>query len=305
MAAPFRLTPVKAPALSLALDSVYWAVAVSPLRRRRRSWTWPACRRRSAVRRQVHEPGGTRRARIHRAGRIGVGQEFLHQPTAPGAQIRRQNGERCGQVLLHGRLPVLGVADAEVRIDGERVRSVPGRRHESIGQRERIGRAVLHAERLRERRLLRQQQRDRLIDVRVAIDAIAAADDQRGTGNGTPRDPHARLHATPVRTHERLRIAHAGQRPDRIVRHDRADGGEPGRHVEVHEPSEQLGERRFVLPSQPGVEGQAGAQPPVVGDVDLVGGRAQVFVGVAERDRAGARDAQQEIGADRSPCTRR
>ena len=38
------LTPVNAPASSIAFESVYCAVAVRPLRRRRRSWNWPVWR---------------------------------------------------------------------------------------------------------------------------------------------------------------------------------------------------------------------------------------------------------------------
>src|SRR5207244_13592835 len=44
MAAPARLAPPNADALSTAFDNVYWTVAVRPLRKRRRTWNWPACR---------------------------------------------------------------------------------------------------------------------------------------------------------------------------------------------------------------------------------------------------------------------
>ena len=101
--------------------------------------------------------------------------------------------QRAGQIALHRDLPVLRVADAKIRIDGERVGSSRGRRIEPVGQRQRIGGAVLHAQALRQRRLLRHLRGDGLIHRSVVVNAIAGANHQRRRRKRTPGDPDARL----------------------------------------------------------------------------------------------------------------
>ena len=113
--------PLKALASSIAFEYVYWSVAVRPLRRRRRNWIWPASRVESPFEVEIHETCGTRRARIRRAERISIGQRFLHQPRSLRAEVGRGHDQRTGQILLHGNVPVLRVADAEVGINSERI----------------------------------------------------------------------------------------------------------------------------------------------------------------------------------------
>ena len=99
-----------------------------------------------------------------------------------------------------GRPASLRVADPEIGIDGKRVRIRDPERaaDEDPGKGQRIGRAVLDAQRRGQRRLLRQQRGDRLIDLTVAINPVARADDQRRTGHGPPRRAEPRLQAALV-----------------------------------------------------------------------------------------------------------
>ena len=124
-------------------------------------------------------------------------------------EVRGVHRERHRQIALHRDLPVLRVADAEFRIDRKRVeRGGDAERladEEAVGKRQRVLRRVADAERRRERRLLRQQRGDRLIDVGVAIDAVARANHERRARHRTPRDTEARLETALVRAHERLR----------------------------------------------------------------------------------------------------
>ena len=56
----------------------------------------PGVADRAAIRRHVDKPRRTGRTGIHRAGRIGVREELLHQMTAFGPKIRRQDSQRRG-----------------------------------------------------------------------------------------------------------------------------------------------------------------------------------------------------------------
>ena len=69
-----------------------------------------------------------------------------------------------------------------------------------------------------------------------------------------------------------------------------------GGYVEVDEAAVELGEGGAVLPAQAGVDGEVGADAPVVGDEGVVDGLAEVLVGVAEGDGAGVGHAQEEVG---------
>ena len=104
------------------------------------------------------------------------------------SEIGRRHRQRRRQIALHRRLPVLRVADAEVRIDRKGVGGVDGTvATNPLASVSGFVGAVLDAERRRQRRLLRQQHGDRLIDVGVAVDAVTGANDQRRT-----RAPDAR-----------------------------------------------------------------------------------------------------------------
>ena len=94
----------------------------------------------------------------------------------------------------------------EMTIDGERVRQRTGRRGKSIRERQRtFGRALETRDR-RERRLLREPCRDRQINIRLTIDAVAAAHEQRRRRERPPRHTDPRLDAAPVRIDERRSV---------------------------------------------------------------------------------------------------
>ncbi len=76
----------------------------------------------------------------------------------------------------------------------------------------------------------------------------------------------------------------------------RSRGGKVWSDVEVDEAVLELGDRRTVLPAHAGVDGEVGQDAPVVGRVGVVDGLAEILVGVAERDRAGVRHAEEEVG---------
>jgi hypothetical protein len=90
------------------------------------------------------------------------------------------------------------VADAEVGVDRERIRRAGRGGDESIGERERMHCTTLDADRRRQRRLLREQQRQRLIDRRVPINAVSAAHDERRSRHWPPGDADARLKSTHI-----------------------------------------------------------------------------------------------------------
>ena len=170
------------------------------------------------------------------------------------AEVGGDNRERRRQIALHRRLPVVRRSR---RADPDRPRTCSSVVTPSGGRRSRrpasagVAGAVCDVERGRERRLLREQRGDRLVDVGVAIDAVAA----RGPP-ATSRAPAAR----------RCQAA-AGSRACRGARasleigaRDRAapigrgdywrDGAEVRRDVQIDEPSEPLGDRRFIVPAQ-------------------------------------------------------
>ena len=122
MTAPLRSAVVNAAALSVAFENVYCASADNPFRNRPPHLQLTGVLQRIAAGRQVDEAARTRRARIDRAGRIGIRHELLHQAAALGAEIGRRHGERRGKVALHRRLPVVREADAKVGIDGKGIR---------------------------------------------------------------------------------------------------------------------------------------------------------------------------------------
>ena len=55
----------------------------------------------------------------------------------------------------------------------------------------------------------------------------------------------------------------------------------------------------------PGVQREAGAEPPVVGEIGVLHGRAEIFVGVAEGEGHRVGHAEQEIGEVRARWPRR
>src|SRR5262249_16077152 len=108
---------------------------------------------RISVRGQEGKSGRTRGAGICSPNWKTVGQELLLAPRSLCAEIGCRQLQGAGQVALHRQLPVLGVANAEIWINRKSIRRDRGTGFESIGQRERAGCTVLHAQTFRERRL--------------------------------------------------------------------------------------------------------------------------------------------------------
>ncbi len=157
------------------------------------------------------------------------------------------------------------------------------RRGEAVRERQRVVDAVADRERFRQRRLLRQERDDGLIDRVVAIDAVAAADEQRRSGNRAPRHTHARLQSPPIGTDQA------------VIGDDGRHGCEAGRDTQIHQPAEPLRRRRLIFPSRPNLHRPGRAEPPVVGEIGVRAAGAEILVGVAKGDRTGAGNAEQEV----------
>ena len=211
------------------------------------------------------------------------------------AQIRRGHRQRSRQVALDERLPVLRRADAQVRIDRERVGGGRSGRREPVGQRQRVLEAVADRERRGERRLLSQEQGDGIVEGRVAVDPVPSADHQRRSGNGPPRDPDTRLKPAAISVDQAGRVLLARQRAC-PARDDGADRRKVRRHVQVHETSVKFRGRRLVFPARTRLHGERRAEAHVVGDVGVGRKGAQILVGVSEGNRAGTGNAEHEVG---------
>ncbi len=157
--------------------------------------------------------------------------------------------------------------------------------------------AVVHAERLRERRLLREEQRERLIDAEIPIDAVAAADDERRTEQRPPGHRDARLEAALVRTDERRRIRRARERPTGLVARTGLTAVKSGATSRLARRPDASVNGASYSQRTPRFSVRPGSRPPVVGrdtaSDDVV---AQTRRRVAERDRAGRGHAEQEVG---------
>src|SRR5207253_8705378 len=81
---------------------------------------------------------------------------------------------------------------------------------------------------------------------------------------------------------------------------DRRGGDETGRDVEIDQASIEFGDRRFILPSHAGIDRQAAVDSPVVGNEAVIEALPQIFVGVAERNRARIRYAEEKAGEIRT-----
>ena len=116
-----------------------------------------------------------------------------------------------------------------------------------------------------ERRLAGELLRDRLIDARVVVDAVAGADD--GAGLRPPRDADARREPGAERLHDRVG-QRAGERTGPAGDH-RHGGGEAGRGIERDESIRRLGQRREIFVAQARVDGQLVGGAPVVLDEQI------------------------------------
>ena len=187
------------------------------------------------------------------------------------AEIRGVHRQRHRQIALERCLPVLRVADAQLRIDGKRIERVGDAEHladqQPVGKRQRVLGVIADAERRRQRRLLRELRGDRLIHVGVAIDAVSRADDERRSRHRPPGDAEPRLEAALVRRTSDSGYVAPVTAPVASDAEDRRDGGEVRGDVEIHEPPEALGDRRLILPAHAEHQRERRAQAPVVGDI--------------------------------------
>ena len=99
---------------------------------------------------------------------------------------------------------------------------------------------------------------------------------------------------------QRIGIALARQRAHRIARHHRSFVRESGSNVEIHQASIQFRDGRAVFPAHSGIQGEGGADAPIVGEKGVIERVAKIFVGVAERDGGSVGNAQQKIREIRS-----
>jgi len=90
--------------------------AVNPALSLRRNWS---CRIRawSRLRRFGTRSRAGTRGRVGCADGIGVGEQLLHAAGAFDAEISRGHLHGKGEIALHGELPGLRVADAEVGVE--------------------------------------------------------------------------------------------------------------------------------------------------------------------------------------------
>ena len=110
-----------------------------------------------------------------------------------------------------------------------------------------------------------------------------------------PRHGHARLKGMPVGAQQRIGIVLEGEGADRVrsqhwnrIRKTRSD-------VQVHQPPVLFGGGSPIFPAQAQVQAESRADAPIVGHKSVGNGFPKILVGVAERDRAGVRHAEQEV----------
>src|SRR5262249_51519417 len=144
------------------------------------------------------------------------------------------------------------------------------------------------------RRLLRHLHGDAGVDRGVVIDAVAAADYQRGRQDRVPREGDARLDAVLIGLDEGIGVFLAGERPYRIVGPHGGDGAVAGSDVQVDQAAVLFDDRRAVFVAHAGVQRETGIDAPIIGEITVPGSGAEVFVGIAERDGTGIGDAQQK-----------
>src|SRR5438132_337630 len=93
---------------------------------------------------------------------------------------------------------------------------------------------------------------------------------------------------------KRSRIALPGQRAcgtqSEYRHHSRKSPG----HIEIYQSSVQFRNRRVVLPAHADIQREGGPHTPIVGDVRIVAGGAEVFIRISKSDGTGIRNAQQE-----------
>ncbi len=90
--------------------------------------------------------------------------------------------------------------------------------------------------------MLGHVERDALVDGGIVRDAVARADDQRGTGERPPREPDARLDRGAIRAGQRGGIADASKCPPGRAGKHRCNRCETWRDVEIDETILELGD---------------------------------------------------------------
>src|ERR1035437_3780004 len=188
----------------------------------------------------------------------------------------------------------------EIRVDGVGVCKSARRRVEAVGQGEGIGRAIGDAQALRKRGLLSHLIGNGLVHGSVVVDAIAAPKDGRGSEEGVPGEGDAWFKGVLVRVYQGVGVVQAGKRAGGVVAQYLFDVAKAAGDVQVHQAAVFLGDWGAVLPTHTGIDGEGGVDPPVVQEVGVIGSRAEVLIGVAERNIAPSHDALQEVRKARS-----
>ena len=191
------------------------------------------------------------------AGRRRVGQDGLIEVGSLGAVIRDGAHQRMSQILLHGKLPHLRVADAVIGVDGVGVGELILSRdirevlvHGHILRQ----RGSRHIEGLGEWRLLRHIVGDIVVHGSVVIRAVAAAHHHGPLGEGPPRETDARGNVVLIRVDQRGR-QRAGVGSGLSGLHLR-HGGVSRRHIQIDHLVIQLRDGALVVPAEAEVDGE-------------------------------------------------
>ena len=217
---------------------------------------------RVSVRSDVHVAGRVRTRTGDRAGKHVFGRNSCNWCVPLFALIGEREDNRRRQVLLNRCLPVVQVADVEIRIDGVGLRRCgDGRRQESVGQRKRIRQRIRLRHAIGERRLLRHLIRQRLIDGRVVVKSVTGAHHCGTLSKRPPCDADARLKFTVIRTNERIGITSLARQgaSGGGGGADRRLGGEVRADIQIHQTVVEFVHGRLEIPAQTEIETQVAA----------------------------------------------
>ena len=182
---------------------------------------------------------------------IGVRQKLLPRAGALDPEVGAGDHQRAGQIALHRELPVLRVADAEIRVDGEGVGR--DRRATALKPFARVSglSGVFCTLRLFESGDCCSHPAARCGCRPTCRSRCRSRRGRPATkpGSGCQAKPMRGWKPCLVGSHERVGIALAGQRAGGIVADHRRHGRESGHDVEVHQAAVAFGDAASRTPS--------------------------------------------------------
>ena len=128
----------------------------------------------------------------------------------------------------------------------------------TVRQRQRIARAVLYAQALRQRGLLRHLRRNPLVERGVVVDAVSCPDQRGGSEERAPGERHSRLQCMFIGLNQRARIPLPRHWTRGVAAQYRRFGRKSRRHVQVHQPAILLYDGRVVFPPRARIDGEPG-----------------------------------------------